>query len=594
MNKGFDYKWLDELRSRNEIVTTISKYITLTKRGKTWWACCPFHFEKTPSFAINEVEQYYHCFGCGTSGDVLTFVMKHESLDFYDACKRLAEYAGMELPEYHSDENLIKTKKKRERIYEALLDAGRFYYTNLKSPEGAPALEYLQSRRLDMATVKEFGLGYSTDWTSVVTYLKSKGYSDEEIIDAGIADRQRDGRLNDFYGKRLMFPIFNIYGNIVGFSGRVLGKTDFAKYKNTPQTLVFDKSKCIYGIKQLKKLKTEGNISEIVIVEGQMDVISLYKAGIKNAVACMGTALTNYHAKDLKKFSDKVVLSFDGDSAGKKATLRSIETLVKAGLLVYIVTIPNGHDPDEYVNMFGKDAWDKLIASAKYWVEFLIRDFATSYNLEKMEEKSRFIGDALGVIRKLDSASEQEIYLKMVEEISGVKVSVLKSDLQNGTVETIKQEDIAVNKPTNQLNLKDKENGYVKAVKFVISAMLYKKEYAKINMEIRDFILNSDYVQIFDYVVSEKEAGKTPIVSKLFDMFDVDNNDDVSDIINYEFVESIDNEKYFEGCVDTILKNGLIMQRDKLLLEMSKTTDSKIKYELLKKIQEITLKEKKK
>lgn len=594
VDKGFDYKWIEELKAKSDIVTTASRYITLAKRGRTWWACCPFHFEKTPSFAINEVEQYYHCFGCGASGDVINFVMKHESLDFYDACKRLAEYAGMELPEFHSDENLVKNKKKRERIYEALLDAGRFYYMNLKTPDAGVALEYLQSRKLDMATVKEFGIGYSTDWTSVVSYLKGKGYSDEEILDAGIADKQRDGRLNDFYGKRLIFPIFNLYGNIVGFSGRVLGKTDFAKYKNTPQTLVFDKSKCIYGIKQLKKLKTEGNISEIVLVEGQMDVISLYKAGIRNAVACMGTALTPYHAKDLKKFSDKVVLSFDGDSAGKKATLRSIEILVKAGLMVYIVTIPNGHDPDEYVNMFGKDSWDKLISSAKYWVEFLIRDFATNYNLDKLDEKSRFIGDALGVIRKLDSASEQEIYLKMVEEITGVKVAVLKADLQNGTNDTIKQEDIAINKPNNQPNLKDKENGYVKAVKFVISAMLYKKDYATINMEIRDYILNPDYVKIFDYVVEEKNAGKTPIVSKLFDMFDVENSEDIADIINYEFIESIDNEQYYSGCVDTILKNGLIMQKDKLLSEMAKTEDTKEKYKILKKIQEITLKEKKK
>lgn len=594
VDKGFDYKWIEELKAKSDIVTTASRYITLAKRGRTWWACCPFHFEKTPSFAINEVEQYYHCFGCGASGDVINFVMKHESLDFYDACKRLAEYAGMELPEFHSDENLVKNKKKRERIYEALLDAGRFYYMNLKKPEAGVALEYLQSRKLDMATVKEFGIGYSTDWTSVVSYLKGKGYSDEEILDAGIADRQRDGRLNDFYGKRLIFPIFNLYGNIVGFSGRVLGKTDFAKYKNTPQTLVFDKSKCIYGIKQLKKLKTEGNISEIVLVEGQMDVISLYKAGIRNAVACMGTALTPYHAKDLKKFSDKVVLSFDGDSAGKKATLRSIEILVKAGLMVYIVTIPNGHDPDEYVNMFGKDSWYKLISSAKYWVEFLIRDFATNYNLDKLDEKSRFIGDALGVIRKLDSVSEQEIYLKMVEEITGVKVAVLKADLQNGVSDVIKQEDIAINKPNNQPNLKDKENGYVKAVKFVISAMLYKKEYATINAEIRDYILNPDYVKIFDYVVEEKNAGKTPIVSKLFDMFDVENSEDIADIINYEFIESIDNEKYYSGCVDTILKNGLIMQKDKLLSEMAKTDDTKEKYKILKKIQEITLKEKKK
>ncbi len=593
MDKGFDYKWLEELKSKSDIVNIVSKYITLNKRGKTWWACCPFHFEKTPSFAINEVEQFYHCFGCGASGDVINFVMKHESLDFYDACKRLAEYAGMELPEFHSDENLLKNKKKRERIYQALLEAGRFYYLNLKTPEAKVALEYLQSRKLDMATVKEFGIGYSTGWTEVVTHLKSKGFSDEELIDAGLADKQRDGRLTDFYGKRLIFPIFSLYGDIVGFSGRVLGKTDFAKYKNTPQTLVFDKSKCIYGIKQLKKLKTEGNISEVVLVEGQMDVISLYKAGVKNAVACMGTALTAYHAKDLKKFSDKVVLCFDGDSAGKKATLRSIEILVKAGLMVYIVTIPNGHDPDEYVNAFGKDSWDKLISNALYWVEFLIRDLATGYNLEKMDEKSRFISDALAVVRKLDSVSEQEIYLKMIEELTGVKVAVLKSDLKNGSSnDSSSKDEIVINKkPINQITV---ENAYVKAVKFVISAMIYKKDYAKVNEEIREYILNPDYVQIFDYVASEKSAGRTPIVGKLWDMFDVESTKDIGDIANFEFIEGEDNEKYYADCIDIILKSGFKMQKEKYLKELAKTKDPIVREELKKKINEIIIKEKKK
>lgn len=593
LDKGFDTAWLETLKANNDIVTVASKYITLTKRGKTWWACCPFHFEKTPSFAINEVEQYYHCFGCGASGDVINFVMKHESLDFYDACKRLSEYAGMEMPEFHSDENLVKNKKKRERIYQALVDAARFYYSNLKLPESKVALEYLQSRRVDTAVIKEFGLGYSTGWTEIIPYMKSKGYTDEELLDAGIADRQRDGKLCDFYGKRLIFPIFNLYGNVVGFSGRVLGKSDFAKYKNTPQTLVFDKSKCIYGINQLKKLKTQGPISEVVIVEGQMDVISLYRSGIKNAVACMGTALTINHAKDLKKFSDRVVLCFDGDSAGKKATLRSIEILVNAGLEVYIVTIPNGHDPDEYVNAFGKESWDKLISSALYWVEFLIRDFARAYDLDKREGKNRFIVDALNIVRKLDTQSEQEIYLKMIQELSNVTVSVLKDDLINGTnIEASKQEEIAVNKPT--MPTISKETAYVKAVKFVISALLHKKEYATINDEIRDYLLNSDYIQIFDYIKGEKEAGRTPIISKLFDMFDVEGSADIGDVVNFEFVEGEDNEKYYEDCVNVILKSGLSMQKDKLLKEMAKTKDMTERAKIASEIQKIILKEKKK
>jgi len=589
LDTGFSTEWIEKLKYNNDIVTVASKYINLAKKGKTWWACCPFHFEKTPSFAINEVEQYYHCFGCGASGDVIKFVEKYESLDFFDACKKLADYAGMELPEFNNDENLIKIKKKRDRIFQVLLESARFYYLNLKKPEAGVALEYLAKRKLDMQTVKEFGIGYSTGWNEIVNHLKSLGFNEQEMIDAGVVDK-KDGKLSDCFGKRLIFPIFNLMGDIVGFSARVLEPTTFAKYKNTAQTLVFDKSKCIYGISQLKKFKQNNNLDEVVVVEGQMDVISLYKAGVKNAVACMGTALTSNHARDLKKFSEKIVLCFDGDSAGKKATLRSIEILFNMGLNVYIVTIPNDKDPDEYVNEFGIDAWNNLIKNALYWVEFLIKDYAKEYNLDRLEEKNKFVGDALNIIKKLPTQSEQEIYLKMVHEMTNISVSVLKSDLNQSGNSAPSKEDIVV-KAEKVINLK--ENAYVKAMKFVISALIHKKEYAQVQ-DIREFILNPNYVAIFDYVKTEKENNRVPIVSKIFDMFDVENNRDVYDIVNYEFSNGEDNENYYNDCINLICKSGLSMQKEKLLDDLSKTIDPNEKSKIIKQIQEIVLKEKRK
>jgi len=591
LDKGFSSEWIEKLKANNDIVTVASKYITLNKKGKTWWACCPFHFEKTPSFAINEFEQFYHCFGCNASGDVINFVQKFESLDFYDACVKLAEYAGMEVPEFHSDENLVKLKKKRERVYELLVDTARYYYNNLKTKDATPALEYLAKRKLDMNIIKEFGIGYSLGWNEVVTYLKSKGYSAEEMIDAGVAEKRNDGTLYDTYGKRLIFPIFNLYGNVVGFSGRVLEKTDFAKYKNTPQTIVFDKSKCIYGIMQLKKLKQKENIKEVVIVEGQMDVISLAKCGINNAVACMGTALTINHAKDLKRFADKVILCFDGDSAGKKATLRSIEILVNAGMNVYVVTIPNDHDPDEYVNMYGKDKWNELMDNALYWVEFLIKDFAKQYNLEKLEEKNKFISDALNVIRRLSTQAEQEIYLKMVQELSNISISVLKGDLNKSVDNEFKQEDI---KSKSEDKLVLKENAFVKAVKFVLSALLHKKEYAKLNDDFRDNLLNSDYVKIYDYIKTENENGRVPIISKLFDMFDVEGSKDIFDIVNYVFVDGEDNEKYFDDCITLVVKTGITIQKDKLLSKLSTIKDLDERKQVMIELQKLIIKEKNK
>ena len=589
MDKGFSADWIEKLKQNNDIVTIARKYINLTRKGKTWWACCPFHFEKTPSFAINEVEQYYHCFGCGASGDVISFVSKFETLDFYDACKKLAEYAGMELPEFHNDENLVKIKKKRDRIYNILVDSAKFYYNNLKKPEAKPALEYLASRKLDMSIIKEFGLGYSTGWTEIVGHLKSLGYTEEEMLDSGVCDK-RDNKLCDAYGKRIIFPVFNMLGNVVGFSGRVIGKTDFAKYKNTAQTLVFDKSNCIYGINQLKKAKKDGNLKEIVIVEGQMDVISLFKSGVNNAVACMGTALTPSHAKNLKRFADKVILSFDGDSAGKKATLRSIEILVNAGLQVYVITIPNGNDPDEYVNAFGKSAWDELLKNALYWVEFLIRDFAKMYDLSKMEEKSKFIADALNVIKSLSSESEQEIYLKMIQELTNINISVLKSDLGKLSNSTPKQEDI-VESQEKTINLK--ENSYVKAVKFIIASLLYKKEYARLDSNIEPNLRNSDYVKIYKYIENEYDNNRKPIVSKLFDMFDVENTADIYDIVNFQFVEGEDNEKYFNDCLNILIKSGSTSTIDSLTAKLAVTRDDTERKNIMLEIQKL-INEKKK
>lgn len=586
MDKGFNADFIEKLKQNNDIVTVASRYINLTRKGKTWWACCPFHFEKTPSFAINEVEQYYHCFGCGASGDVISFVSKFETLDFYDTCKKLAEYANMELPEYHNDENLIKQKKKKERIYNLLVDVAKHYYNNLKLDISRPALEYLASRKLDMNVVKEFGIGYSVDYIEIISYLKKLGYTEEEMLDAGVVERH-ENRLSDAFGKRLIFPIFNLYGNVVGFSGRVLGKTDFAKYKNTAQTLVFDKSNCIYGINQLKKAKNNGNLKEIVVVEGQMDVISLFKCGVNNAVACMGTALTINHAKNLKRFADKVILCFDGDSAGKKATLRSIEILVNSGLNVYVVTIPNGNDPDEYINNFGKDAWEKLLNTALYWVEFLIKDFANNYNLEKMEEKSKFISDALNVIKSLSSESEQEIYLRMVQDLSSITMSVLKNDLNKISNVQVKQEDIKEEKG-NIINLK--ENSYVKAVKFVIASLLYKKDYAKLDDNIKVNLKNPDYVKIYDYIENEYKNNRKPIVSKLFDLFDVENSEDIYDIVNYVFVSGEDNEKYFNDCLKILVKTGINFEKEKLLKDLSLAKDEQEKKNIMLKIKEIALK----
>ena len=581
---GFSDEWLNELRSRNEIGSIVGKYVNLKRRGRNLWACCPFHFEKTPSFAVNDYEQFYHCFGCGASGDVIRFVSKIESIDFYDACKMLAGYANMELPQYENNENILKQKKLKEKYLRLLKDAGRHYYTNLRLPEAKVAQDYLIKRRLDAQTVKDFGIGYSLDWDEIVTYLKSLGYSWEDMAGAGVCDK-RTNNIFDCYAKRLIFPIINSYGDVIGFSGRILENSEYAKYKNTAQTILFDKSKCVYNINHIREQKKAGELKDIIIVEGQMDVVSLYKNGIKNAVACMGTALTPYHAKEIKKFSDKVVVCFDGDGAGKKATLRSLEILVKSGLNVFVMSLPNGMDPDEYILKNSREAFLAEVNRARYWVEFLIYDFAEMYNLKKPEEKTKFVKDSLNVIKSLDSKSEQDIYLDLVKNLSNISISVLRSDME-------KNADIEVSESPekeNKASLPNRENANIKAVKFVMAALLHKKEYAKLDDRIKDNLLNPDYAMVYDYIKGEMEAGRKPIVSTLFDMFDVDNTVEIYDIINFDFATSEDNEGYYKDCLRHLVRTGLEIKQKEIMSKIALEKDIDARRELSKELQRIIL-----
>lgn len=578
--------WKENLKENSDIVTTVSKYVSLQKKGKTWWGNCPFHFEKTPSFAVNDMDQYYHCFGCGASGDVITFVSKIESCDFMEACEILAKDANMQMPVFKENENNSKLKKEKETSYNVLREAALYYFNNLKLPQSKPAQDYIKRRKLEMDTIKAFGIGYSLGWNEVIEYLTKKGYSVNDLKLAGLIE-EKNGNYFDAYAKRLIFPIINSSNDVIGFSARILEESNFAKYKNTSQTLVFDKSKVLYGINNIKKLKQSQPVNEIIIVEGQMDLISIYKSGVKNAVATMGTSLTALHAKELKRYCDKVVVCFDGDGAGKKATLRSIEILNSAGLDVYVASLPTGTDPDDYINKFGKNEFLNLIETATYWVEFLILDFAKSYDLNKPNEKSDFIINSLNVVKNLTSLSEQNVYLDLIKKISNISVDILRSDLNNlDNARTLSEK----KKETEESSQGLKENAYVKAVKFVISSLLHKKSYATLHAEIKENLLNGDYKRIYEYIEEAKKNNKQPIISTLFDMFDVENNEDIKDLINFEFIDSIDNEKYYNDCVKIIQISGLQNVQTQLTAKLKELTDLSERRQVAKELQEVILK----
>ncbi|MBR4745527.1 MAG: DNA primase [Clostridia bacterium] len=589
MDKGFSSEWIDKLKFNNDIVTTLSKYVTLQKKGKTWWACCPFHFEKTPSFAVNEYEQYYHCFGCGASGDVIKFVEKIENIDFYDACKILAEKAGMELPEYTQDENIALKKKKVDKCYKLLKDVAKYYFGNLNDARAQVARDYLAKRKISVPTIKAFAIGYSLGWDNVVSHLKSLGYTLEEMVEAGVVE-EKNGKYYDCYANRLIFPIINTYNNVVGFSARVLEKSDYGKYKNTSQTIVFDKSKTLYGINIVKSHKQVQALNEIIIVEGQIDLISMYQAGITNAVATMGTALTAYHAKELGRFCNKVVLCFDGDSAGVKATLRSIEILVKSGLQVFCCHLPGGQDPDEFINANGKDEFYKVISSAKYWVEYLIDKYAHDYNLDKLEQKNKFVTESLNIIASLSTNSEQDIYIDKVAQLSGINKRVLRSDLENNSGKEELKVEIVEPKKVDEDNGR-KENAYVKALRFVMWALLNKQDFATLSQDIKDSILDPDYLKVYEYIESQYAKNEKPIISTLFSMFDVENNLAISELISYEPSSNV-NENYYKDCVKTLVNCKTQMQKDDLLQKIKNSQSNEERTQLMTKLNELIKKKK--
>lgn len=575
---GYNSDFLEKLKYNNDLVSVISKYVPLQEKGNTYWGCCPFHHEKTPSFAVNSFEQYYHCFGCGKSGDVIKFIQEMESVDFMEAVKILAENANMELPQNLFDENLVKKKKEKEEILTALKIANEHYKENLKNAD--LAISYIRKRGLSEEIIKKFELGYSKDFNSLVNFLQFNKISYETGQNAGLLN-EKNGKFYDAMFNRLTFPIKNSFNEVIGFSSRILeDNPQIAKYKNSPQTLVFDKSKVVFGIQFLKELKNHGKLNEIIVVEGQMDVISMHNAGFTNAVATMGTALTPLHAKELKRFSHKIILCFDGDSAGKKATLKAIDTLKKDNDFdIYCVNLPDKQDPDEYIKKHGIEKMKELIVNAKDCYEYRIINLSNVYNLNDKLELNKFIKECLNVVLEINSNSEREVYLKLIREKSGVSTEILKRDLMN------------LEMPNKITKTREKfvpaiitDNVY-KSQLFILASLLHKKSYAKF-IEINSF--NDFTFQIvYEYLKSCVERNKEPIIGALFD--EIDSNDEqLNKIINYKFENDNICEKYFHDCVKVLKLDNLTKEQTLYTNKMMQAVTLDERKEFALKLQKIT------
>ncbi len=423
-------RFLGDLKSRTNIVRIIGKYVPLDRKGRNYWGRCPFHHEKTPSFAVNEEEQFYHCFGCSASGDVIKFVREMESVEFMDAVRLLAEDAGMKLPEFsgRNSEDIERKKKLKDRLHRLMKDAANFYYLALRSEAGASVREYLSARGITEEASKKFTLGYSPDFTQSIAYLTEKGYTAEEMKTAGVAG-EKNGRVYDLLAERLIFPIVSAMNDVVAFGGRVMVKTDFAKYRNTQETPLFQKSRTLYALNVLKELKQQRGISSCIMVEGYMDTIALWQSGFQNVVASMGTSLTKDQARMIKRFTDRVYICYDGDSAGQNATLRGLDILGSEGITVKVVSVPDGLDPDDLVRERGQDAFQKCLDDALPLVDFKLLTLRNKYDIRGSEGRRKYVLEALAVVAEIKSSTEQEDCLKLLRTETGFTLESLQRDL---------------------------------------------------------------------------------------------------------------------------------------------------------------------
>ena len=418
---------IDEVRLQNDIVEVISQYVPLKQKGSTHWGLCPFHNEKTASFSVSSEKQFYYCFGCGAAGNVFSFLMEMDGLDFPEAMKKLAERAHIDLPEPERSAQVIAAEQAKQRLFDIHTTAGRYFYDCLQEKQGEQARAYLAKRQMDPRMARKFGIGYSPDsYDALFRHLKEKGFTVSDILKSGLVLENKDGKgYHDRFRGRLMFPIFDVQGRVVGFGGRILAKGE-PKYLNSPETILFSKSRNLYGLNFAKAAKKR----ELILVEGYMDMLSIYQAGFHNVVASLGTAFNQEHARTLKRFADDVILLYDSDEAGTNAALRAIPVLVKNGFRVKVTQVPDGKDPDEFIKAKGAAEFSKLLINAVHYISFEIACIQRKYNLKNPEHRVRFATEAAEILSKLDSEIERNVYLGEVSRVTGVEEEAIRSEIR--------------------------------------------------------------------------------------------------------------------------------------------------------------------
>ena len=433
---AFPPSFIDELVARNPIEDVVGRYVNLRRSGANLFGLCPFHGEKTASFSVAPDKGIYYCFGCHKGGGVINFQMEVEGLSYPDAVRVLANRVGMEVPE---DEQYQSRYRQQERLWALSKEAARFFHSQLYAPVGKPALEYALGRGMSKSILTTFGVGYAPDsWDNLVKAMRAKGYTDEELKESGLVSvSQKNGNIFDRFRDRLMFPIIDVRGNVIGFGGRIIKKdSDAAKYLNSPETLIFNKRKNLFGLNLAKKSKA----GFLILVEGNIDVVTLHQYGFDNAIASLGTSLTEEQAALMTRYAEQVILIYDGDKAGQNATQRAIPILEKAGLQVKVLQLKDAKDPDEYLKKFGADKFKLLLEGSSNRVEYQLNAIARKYDIREDDQKVKFINEAADFISTLSNAVQREIYGHRVAEAAGISYDALKLEVNKAFKRRIARE----------------------------------------------------------------------------------------------------------------------------------------------------------
>ncbi len=558
-----------EIADKNDIYDVVSQTVSLKKAGSSYIGLCPFHNEKTPSFSVSSKRGIFKCFGCGEGGDVIGFVMKNENLSFVEAVQKLAKRANIQLPEFkdYDADKAQKRKEKTEKLYAVNRDAAEFFYSNVKS---SPAIiEYFKKRQITGSMVKTFWLGYAPDsWTSLFDHLKSKGYTESDIFDAGLIQKHDTGRYYDFFRNRLTITIFDANSNVIGFSARVLDNS-LPKYINTRETSVFSKQKNLYGLNIARKSKQ----SYCILCEGCMDAISLMSYGYTNTVAPLGTSFTEEQAKQLSRYFEEVVICFDSDNAGRKATARAI-TILRAfpNLKITVLDLKARKDPDEFIKEYGVERFHSLLCARKRDMEYLIGHFEEQYNLKLSDGKIGFISSMASYLSLISSTVELDVYANMISALTGVQASSILAQAGLKKAENVK------GLPGNAdfINVVNKgsavtdDNQYLERTRaLLVSTLFYDtRAFSKYKDQIDETLFTSPiHKLIYSYIKECHQKGETVSQSSLLSRFNTKEDvNSVSGILALD-VQSEDNDKAVSDYINQIKQKSYSENAIKLFEE---------------------------